>query len=181
MANKDNMVAPPVRRIQELSLVAFSQGTLLANAILPGLDFRRKVLNDNGEWVDRILNIGYVGAASGAGKFHQAAKSAGFTDASRRHFLINEIDDIGWGLSRTDPISDIIGGNFIYSENPARQLMNGLISIPGALSGNNSLHNKYRCATCRYNEMTPYNQGIWRLYPVSRNIDEEGNITRSDK
>jgi len=45
VANEDNMLAPPTHRIQELSLVAFSQGTLQANAILPGLDFRRKVLN----------------------------------------------------------------------------------------------------------------------------------------
>gem|GEM_PF-3517708 len=167
--------------IQKLSLAAFSQGTLQMNNALRGINFEREVFNEKGELISRELRISYAGPALGAKQFHRAAENSGFKDEDTRLFLINREGRVSRWLPRTDSVADIIGGNLIHSENPVTYFIGGLGSVPGLISGNNSLHNKYSCTICKYDELDYINKHIWNSFPNPTLIDKNGNFRKRDE
>lgn len=153
-----------------LSPYGHSQGGLITWRAIEGLDFA-------GGKNPEVGSIQLSGAPVDAVKFHEDAMKAGFEKELNHVFQINRPDEKIIGIfPKTDTVSDLVGLNMRYSEDPVARTIGAILSF-GTLFGENSPHSNYLCQTAACKDTssdlnTQFKNG--RKYITPTLIDAEG-------
>lgn len=124
-----------------LNNVAHSQGGLILMTALRGVDAPVSF-----DYQRAVIQIS--GAPFWAATFHEIADQVGYPEQDRV-FQANWLDEyILPGVPITDPVSDLLGGNFLYDDKGVLSRFAGAVISLGLLFGEGSPHSNYACWVC---------------------------------
>jgi len=165
------------RGIESLTVAGHSQGGLLLKRGLEGVKFEGMYIGKDGVYQPRNLRIQWSGSPTDAKETHRVAEEAGFKNI---FFQVNRPEGKNAdGSPKTDFVSDILGGNYKYSEAPDDYEKGGWKSFPSLL-GNKSPHSGYSCSVCKFKELDAINRQVRERYINPMLIDKDGNYRKRD-